>query len=247
MARYLQRVGRKNRLFRLIPNKYGIFDASLIDMEGAPRREIVLADGQPLAVAGAKFFLGAAYAFREVQARAELFAAVQRQPLLAIIDYTTVAGFRPADMAALRSEVPALPLLVLTQDQSKESILEVLEAGVNGFLFKNCSGEEVLKAVGAVTAGERFYCNQIFDLLMHARAGVPQGQPTELTPREIVIIRQVALGKSTAEIAQELHLSPHTISTHRKNILKKLQIKSPVELVTYAYDLGLMPGKKRPL
>jgi DNA-binding NarL/FixJ family response regulator len=217
-------------------------------MESASNRDIVIADGQPLAVAGAKYFLGSAYAFREVQARAGLFSAVQVQPSLAIIDYTTVEDFKPADMALLRSEFPLLPVLVLTQDQNKDSIFEVLEAGVSGFLFKNCSGDEIIKAVKAVTAGERFYCNQIFDLLMRtqAGAGAVHGQPTELTPREVEIIRRVVMGKSTAAIAQELHLSPHTISTHRKNILKKLQIKSPVELVTYAYDLGLMPGKRKP-
>lgn len=215
-------------------------------MPEAPLREIVIADGQPLTAAGTKFFLGADYTFREVAACPDLFSSVTALSRLVIIDYKTVEGFRLPDLARLRNEFPTLAVLVLTYDQNEETILQALETGVNGFLFKNCSGPEMVKAVGAVTAGERFYCNQIFDLLMRTRtqADAAPYLPAELTPREVDIIRQVALGKSTAEIAQALYLSPHTISTHRKNILKKLQIKSPVELVTYAYDLGLVPLKK---
>ena len=61
--------------------------------------------------------------------------------------------------------------------------------------------------------------------------------------REVDSNKLVVTGKSTSGIAQKLNLSPHTASIHRKNIIKELQIKSPVELVTYAFDLGLIKGK----
>jgi DNA-binding NarL/FixJ family response regulator len=67
--------------------------------------------------------------------------------------------------------------------------------------------------------------------------------PAILTVRETEILGYLANGYSTQNIADELHLSPHTVHTHRKSIIRKLNIKSPTEFVIYAFDLGLVKGK----
>jgi DNA-binding NarL/FixJ family response regulator len=156
-----------------------------------------------------------------------------------------VQSFNPIDLKNLRVEKPTVPVLVFTSDKNKQSIVQVLETGVNGFLFKDCLEDEIIRAVDSIIAGEKFFCNKVFDILLDMRQQKQAGATlsTALTSREVDIIKLVVGGQSTISIAEQLNLSPHTISTHRKNIIRKLKIKSPVELVTYAYDLGLLPAK----
>ncbi len=211
---------------------------------GLSKREIVLADNQALTASGIKYLLGRnrENVIVEAKEKANLLDLVSEKTVLLIVDYLSVKDFDATDMIELKTIYPNVPVLVITSDQNKQSILEVLETGVNGFLFKDCYEDEITRAADAIIAGEKFYCNKVFEILMEKRKqkAVDDCLPTELTAREIDIIKFVVTGKSTQDIAEKLNLSPHTISTHRKNILKKLKIKSPVELVTYAYDLGLI-------
>jgi DNA-binding NarL/FixJ family response regulator len=208
------------------------------------RREIVLADGQALTACGIKYLLGNGKGVEiiEVKEKQALFNSISKEVTLTIIDYLSIKDFGALDIAELKKQNPDIPFLVITSDQNKDTILHVLESGVNGFLFKECYEDEIVRAVDAIIAGEKFYCNKVFDILMENRQQKPAIDclPTQLTSREVDIIKLIVKGHSTATIAGLLNLSPHTISTHRKNIIKKLKIKSPVELVTYAYDLGLI-------
>lgn len=205
---------------------------------------IILADNQALTAAGIKYLFSGKKQLSILEAvkKEELFRLADRSPALVIMDYRSIDNFRPTHMAELRQRFTGVPVLVITSDEDKATILKVLETGVNGFLFKNCGQDEILRAVDAILEGEKFYCNKVFDILMESRQqqAAEDCLPTELTAREVEIIKLVVKAKSTADIAEKLHLSPHTVSTHRKNIIRKLKIKSPVELVTYAYDLGLM-------
>ena len=65
-------------------------------------------------------------------------------------------------------------------------------------------------------------------------------EPTNLTPREYEVLELITRGKTTAQIAEELHLSVHTINSHRKNILRKLNMNSPAELIVYALESGIV-------
>jgi DNA-binding NarL/FixJ family response regulator len=212
------------------------------------KREIILADNQALTACGIKYLLGQNHenAIVEVKERANLIELVSEKTALIIVDYLFVKDFDVMDMAELKKLNPDVPTLVVTSDQNRATILEVLETGVNGFLFKDCYEDEIRSAVEATIAGKKFYGNKVFEILMEARQqkAVNDCLPAELTEREIDIIKLVVTGRSSLAIAEKLHLSPHTISTHRKNILKKLKIKSPVELVTYAYDWGLIKPVK---
>lgn len=162
-------------------------------------------------------------------------------PDLLIIDYASIRDFNADDITSLRQQYDVLPLMIVTSHRDKKTILRILESGVHGFLFKDCTEQEFIRCVEAMLRGERFFCNDVFDILMEARLAKPESQwPSNLTTREVDIIRLIVKGHSTSVIAGELNLSPHTISTHRKNIIRKLKIKSPVELVAQAYNLGLV-------
>ena len=87
-----------------------------------------------------------------------------------------------------------------------------------------------------------FFCSKVLDIIMERSFGKPGEEcaPTPLTPREIEIVRLTARGLIAKEIADVLSLSPHTIYTHRKNIMKKLKLNSSSELVLYAVNNGMI-------
>ncbi|MBS1505877.1 MAG: response regulator transcription factor [Bacteroidetes bacterium] len=221
---------------------------SSFEMHSEPNliQEIVVADGHTLTALGLKYHFQNTGKTRiqQVTEKNTLFSLVNAETSLIIIDYLTMDGFKTADLSLLKTRHPEVPILIFTDDKDKDSILSVLETGVSGLLFKDCFEDEIVRAVNSIITGEKFFCNKVFDLLMESRRRKQTDCfPTTLTSREVDIIKLVVSGKSTTAIADNLNLSPHTVSTHRKNILRKLKIKSPVELVTYAYDLGLISSR----
>ena len=113
---------------------------------------------------------------------------------------------------------------------------------MNSFLTKQCDEEEILDAIKATAKGDKFYCHKILDLIIERSfpSKSENCNATPLSPREKEILTLVAKGKIAKEIAAELHISPHTIYTHRKNILKKLKLTSPTEMIVYALEHGLI-------
>lgn len=210
---------------------------------------ILIADGHPVSVAGLKVWLTGTgrYILQNVHSKSSLMDQLLAKPSLVIIDYQSVKDFDSRQLIHLLQNHTASQFIVFTADQENGSIMNILESGVSGFLFKDCSEDEIIRGVEAVMRGERFFCSQVFDLLLKKQkvGADPDLLKAQLSAREIEIIKLVVSGLSTTAIAERLNLSSHTISTHRKNIFKKLKIKSPVQLVTYAYDLGLFNEESR--
>ncbi|MEI9917715.1 MAG: response regulator transcription factor [Bacteroidota bacterium] len=207
------------------------------------RPRIMIADGQELTLHGLVRILEKnACDVIDIRSVNDLQLKLKESlPDVLIIDYGTLNDFAVEDLISVRQQHVLLPLMMVTSHRDKKTILKVLDYGVHGFLFKDCSEQELIRCTEALLRGERFFCNEVFDILMKARLVRPGHEwPSHLTSREVDIIRLIVKGYSTSLIADELNLSPHTISTHRKNIIRKLKIKSPVELVAQAYDLGLI-------
>jgi len=133
-----------------------------------------------------------------------------------------------------------ISFLVISNVQSKESVQRLLNAGIKGILTKNCSEEEITNGLIAVSKGNRFFCNTILELVIQGETQKENCDPTGLSGREFEVLGLITKGMTTALIADELHLSVHTINSHRKNILKKLGLSSPTELVVYALERGLI-------
>lgn len=130
--------------------------------------------------------------------------------------------------------------LVISNSQTKDSIKQLLAMGIKGILTKNCSEEEIIGGLRAVAQGNRFFCNNILDLVVESPDKDEDCEPTNLSPREFEVLELITKGRTTAQIADHLHLSVHTINSHRKNILKKLNLSSPTELVVYALESGMV-------
>jgi two-component system, NarL family, invasion response regulator UvrY len=210
---------------------------------------ILLADNQPLTAAGIANFLSTAEnaSIIDEVPRREMFEPLlkQHEPNLLIADYNLSGYITRDDLQAVKDISPKTNILVISSDNNKANILDILQLGVKGYLTKECSREEVLMAIQSTSRGEKFFCHKILDIIMekHFTPEHETSDPSILTVRETEILKLIASGKSTQTVADELHLSPHTVHTHRKSIIKKLNIKSPTEFVIYAMDFGLLKMK----
>ena len=211
--------------------------------------KVLIADNQPLTAAGLRYFLNEKSDISivdHVTAADNLQSLVKKhQPDLLIADYNCPGYISKEDLAAVKSYSPKTNVLVVSSDSDKESILRVLQSGVIGYITKQCSQKEILSAIHSVAKGEKFYCHTVLDIIMEKSF---RNEPTDstsstLTARETEILTLLASGYSTKRLADELHLSPHTVHTHRKSIIRKLKIKSPTEYVIRAMDLGLIKSK----
>jgi DNA-binding NarL/FixJ family response regulator len=207
--------------------------------------KIVLADNQQLTAAGLSAIIQERSEFEiigNVSERSHLEEVLHSlNPDLLIVDYNLHGFVTIDDLEKLTKNNPALNILILSSDSDKASILKVLQLGVKGYVTKECSKDEVLMAVGSASRGEKFFCHKILEVLMEKHFSTEAAtEPAILTVRESEILTLIAKGRSSQQIADSLHLSPHTVQSHRKSIIRKLQIKSPTEFVIYAMDLGLM-------
>lgn len=210
---------------------------------------VLIADNQPLTAAGLTQFLehrGDVRVLGTVTSVSDLASLLSDlTPDVLIVDYDLDGYITRDDLAEVKNWSPGTSILVISSDSNKASILQVLQLGVLGYVTKHCSQEEITQAVNAVAKGEKFYCNKVLDIIMekHFSASPADATPSVLTARETEVLTLLASGYSTQNIADELHLSPHTVHTHRKSIIRKLGIKSPTEFVIYALDLGLIKPK----
>jgi|AntRauTorckE5430_2_1112549.scaffolds.fasta_scaffold52612_1 DNA-binding NarL/FixJ family response regulator len=221
---------------------------------------IVIADAQHLIRAGLRHLVSEDSRFRvigEASNEEELQQKLSAlRPDVLILDYSQEGAFSIASIDRLKESYPDVRIMIMSDDDEKERIYKVLQLGVNGFLTKGCGEEEVFDAIKATAKGEKLFCTRVLDYLLEKsfpdspknpaeREGVSCG-PTPLSPREIEIVRLIARGLIAKEIASELNLSTHTIYTHRKNIMKKLNISSASELVLYAVEIGIVNSRQIP-
>lgn len=126
-------------------------------------------------------------------------------------------------------------VLAIADLKNEIHIQKLWQNGIDSIVTNQCSEEEIHKALNHITQQEKFFCNTILDLLSK---GSKNAQLEELSTRELQVLELIVKGKSSKEISEELFLSHHTVNSHRKNILKKLNLKSPAELIIYALDHG---------
>jgi DNA-binding NarL/FixJ family response regulator len=143
------------------------------------------------------------------------------------------------------AENPAIRVIALTTDSDKRFIKEVFRAGAAGYLLKDCALEELVQAIRAVAAGGRYLSATVSNIVLKDYADESSSQQaavqTPLTSRETEVLRAVAEGLSTKEIAARLNMSARTVETHRHAISEKLNLRSIAEMTRYAVRQGLIP------
>lgn len=131
---------------------------------------------------------------------------------------------------------PQIKILLLTMHKKKDFLQEGVEADVDGFLVKEDADIELLQAVEAIRRGQKFFSPLLSGKLADLVRDSGKGDP--LTRREKEIVKLLAEGKSSKEIAQLLYISVYTVRRHRDNIMKKLEFKGLADLVRYALEQG---------
>lgn len=206
---------------------------------------ILLADAQYLIRLGLKHLMDRIPEF-EVIAEAKNAIDLKRllekhQVDVVILDHLQSSIYGQNVVPKIQEISPDTGILIISSDNDRNKIYALIESGVNNFLTKQCDEAEIINAIRATAKGEKFFCSKVLNYILEKSFAKPDDcAPSPLSPRECEIVRLVAEGKIAKEIASELNLSTHTVYTHRKNIMKKLQLGSASELVRYALEKGLV-------
>jgi len=132
----------------------------------------------------------------------------------------------------IKKTYPKVKVLVLTMHKKKEFLRQALRDGADGFLLKEDAGSELIRAVQTVRNGGKYLSPLLSNVL--TSLAVEEEITEVLTMREREVLKLLAEGKRTKEIAAALYISPHTVRRHRANIMEKLNIKNLADLVKYA-------------
>jgi DNA-binding NarL/FixJ family response regulator len=170
--------------------------------------------------------------------------ALAERPHLAILDVSMprLTGLQAAQELSRR--LPELRILMLSMHDNERYFFEALRAGASGYVLKASADRDLVEACRATMRGEPFlYPKAASALIRDHLAGLRDGQPPgrdPLTPRESEIVKLVAEGHTTREIAATLVISEKTVERHRANVLDKLGMRDRVELTRYAIRTGLV-------
>jgi two-component system, NarL family, response regulator NreC len=202
---------------------------------------IILADDHALMRRSLRLLLDSE-ADLEVIAEADDLALVVRhvhgqRPHVLVLDLGMPGGSSIDAIKRLREQVPETHVVVLTMEDSPVFAQQALNAGAVGFVLKDSADEDLPAAVRSAARGEEYVSPRIVAHLGGVRKSLGDDK---LSPREAEVLRLIALGHTSVEIAERLHLSPRTIETHRTRIHRKLGIAARSDLVRYALRRGML-------
>ena len=190
----------------------------------------------------------AAHADLQVVAEAEdgeeaLRLCLQHRPDVAVLDIS-MPGLNGLEVARrLAREAPEVRVIFLSMHSDRRYVLEALRVGAKGYLLKDAGFDELLSAVRAVHDGHVFLGDAVNEQVLRDYLSLAEtggdGALAPLSPREREVLKLLAEGGSTKEIAHELSVSVKTVETHRKAVMDKLEIRSIAELTKYAIREGL--------
>jgi DNA-binding NarL/FixJ family response regulator len=173
-------------------------------------------------------------------AAAAVDLAAREHPDVAVVDFRLPDRDGVTVAADLRAAAPGIELVMMTAVPEQAVVNGALEAGYSGFVRKSSPAEELLAALRAVGRGESHFEAEVLMSLVRARRPEGQGGNDVLSERELEVLRLVAAGRGTGEIAADLNLSQHTVRNHVRNILGKLGAHSKLEAVVMAARAGLV-------
>ena len=172
-----------------------------------------------------------------------VFESLSARPDVVVMDVVMPGKSGIEGMPALLQAVPEAKVLVLSMQDDPRYVREAFEVGASGYVLKEAADSEVVAAVRAVAAGERYVHPTLGARLVAAEAEErKRAEADPLSEREREVLRLLALGHTNQEIAKMLYISVRTAETHRAHIMQKLRLTSRAELVRYALENGLIEG-----
>jgi len=172
------------------------------------------------------------------------------KPDVLLIDFTA-SGFALETIPLAINLQPSMGVVAITPDREGNTLINALQAGVMSYVKKDCDLDEIVGAVRETAKGDKFFCGSILETIQQVEID-PNSvefenfscQPVQISLREQEIIALIAEGLTNTQIADRLFLSPHTVNTHRKNIMQKLGVNNTAAVVMYAVKYNLVNVNK---
>jgi DNA-binding NarL/FixJ family response regulator len=158
-----------------------------------------------------------------------------------VLDYSMPGGNGLLALKSIKQAHPRRPVLILSMHPEDTIAVSALRAGAAGYMNKDCASDELTLALRKAAAGKKYVSSSLAERLAVEIEEGAEGLPHEmLSGREYRVMWMLAAGKSITQIAEELNLSPNTVSTYRVRILKKLKLHNNADIVRYAVKHGLL-------
>jgi DNA-binding NarL/FixJ family response regulator len=207
--------------------------------------QLMIADDQTMFREGLASLLSAEKDIQiigQVSNGAELMDALTRSiPDVILLDVSmpVMNGLEAA--AIIRERYPEVKIIMVTMHNKTEFINQVLISGAHGYILKNTGIDELREAIQTVCTGQNFYSREVVDTMMSgiAKDHTPK-QEVKLSGREKEVLSLIVKEYTSQEIAELLFLSYHTIETHRRNLIQKLNVRNIAGLVKYALEKGFV-------
>lgn len=174
-------------------------------------------------------------------AEAALRALTRVSPDVVVMDIEMPGMGGLEGASRIKERAPEVRVLILSMHDQASDVRRAFGAGADGYLLKSAADDDLIRAIRAVAAGERYVHPSLGAVLAAPVAGA--GPLEELTHREREILRLLALGHTNQEIAEQLIVSVRTVESHRAHVMTKLRVTTRAGLVRTALDAGLLTGE----
>lgn len=215
----------------------------------ARRIRLLLVDDHALVLEGIRSYLASQPQFEVIGSGKDGREALQKarllQPEILLLDISMPGMNGIETVQRLRKSEPHVKVLILTMHCSKEYVSPLIDAGVRGFLLKDCSPTELASAIQLIHEGQVYFSPRVSRLLLDE---LTRGRPnsvapddiTKLSEREREVLALIAEGRSSKQIAGQLQVGVRTVETHRERIMDKLGIHSIAGLTRLAIARGII-------
>lgn len=208
---------------------------------------ILVVDDHPFIVDGIKSLLAENTKFKivaDTNFPENVIQMLQNQHIEIVITDISMPKISGMELTKLiKAAQPEVKVLALSMHGDKQTIKEMLEAGINGYILKNTGKAELLEALTRISQGGMYFSQEVSTELLKPSTPVKiqevERRP-QLTTRELEIVQLIVDELSNAQIGEKLFISERTVETHRKNIFHKTQTKSVAGLVKFAIETGIV-------
>ncbi len=208
--------------------------------------KVLLADDHSIVRAGLRRIVEESGDMVVVAEAADGHEAIQQahktMPDVAVIDISMPGMDGLEVLSQLRSYYAKLPILILTMHEEEQYVVRAIGAGAMGYITKRSAPEQLVKAIRKVHAGGRYLTEEAAEsLALRVASGVRGLSPLDpLSNREVQVLRSLALGQTTREIAEGYNISVKTVDTYRFRLLQKLNLRNNAELTRFAIQNRLV-------
>ena len=214
--------------------------------ENLPVIKLMIVDDHQMFIDGIKLVLRKVRNFKviaEAKSGKEALEKLKNNEIDLVITDINMPEISGTELARIiKKEYNNTKILVVSSYREKEMIAEIIDSEAEGYILKNTGKSELISAINKIMAGGIFYCNEVIAIMMRNKQNEKNNyqKTQDLSPRELEVLKLICMENSTNEIATAMFISPLTVETYRKHLLRKTNSKSVVGLIKYAINNKLV-------